>query len=474
MQTEELEMSNLRHTAARATAAKIIDVLVNNIEKDREKEMLKLIDLMEKYMSGEKLDIDYGKVKDMTCNKDCALNQYLNRLLDELDPNVVKTTVLNFGFEAMLHGTKTIRKMRTVHNCNIPWLILMDPTSACNLHCTGCWAAEYGNKLNLSYEELSNVVKQGKEIGVYFYMFTGGEPLVRKKDIIQLCEEHHECQFFAFTNGTLVDEAFCQEMKRVGNLALAISLEGSPEVNDLRRGAGVYGKVMHAMELLKENGLIFGTSICYTSKNCESVTSKEFVKLMVDKGCRYAMYFHYMPVGNEASLELLPTPEQRMYIKDRIREIRKLENGEGLFTMDFQNDGEFVGGCIAGGRNYFHINANGDAEPCVFIHYSGANIRTHSLLEILKQPLFMAYHNNQPFNENHLRPCPMLENPEILQRLVNETGAKSTDLQSPETVEQLCTKCEEYARNWKPHADKVWAETKVTPKSYENYAKRNK
>ena len=474
MQTEELEMSNLRHTAARATAAKIIDVLVNNIEKDREKEMLKLIDLMEKYMSGEKLDIDYGKVKDMTCNKDCALNQYLNRLLDELDPNVVKTTVLNFGFEAMLHGTKTIRKMRTVHNCNIPWLILMDPTSACNLHCTGCWAAEYGNKLNLSYEELSNVVKQGKEIGVYFYMFTGGEPLVRKKDIIQLCEEHHECQFFAFTNGTLVDEAFCQEMKRVGNLALAISLEGSPEVNDLRRGAGVYGKVMHAMELLKENGLIFGTSICYTSKNCESVTSKEFVKLMVDKGCRYAMYFHYMPVGNEASLELLPTPEQRMYIKDRIREIRKLENGEGLFTMDFQNDGEFVGGCIAGGRNYFHINANGDAEPCVFIHYSGANIRTHSLLEILKQPLFMAYHNNQPFNENHLRPCPMLENPEILQRLVNETGAKSTDLQSPETVEQLCTKCEEYARNWKPHADKVWAETKVTPKSYENYAKRDK
>lgn len=467
-------MSNLGHIAARTTAAKIIDVLVNNIEKDREKEMLKLIDLMEKYMSGEKLDIDYGKVKDMTCNKDCALNQYLNRLLDELDPNVVKTTVLNFGFEAMLHGTKTIRKMRTVHNCNIPWLILMDPTSACNLHCTGCWAAEYGNKLNLSYEELSNVVKQGKEIGVYFYMFTGGEPLVRKTDIIQLCEEHHECQFLAFTNGTLVDEAFCQEMKRVGNLALAISLEGSPEVNDLRRGAGVYGKVMHAMELLKENGLIFGTSICYTSKNCESVTSKEFVKLMVDKGCRYAMYFHYMPVGNEASLELLPTPEQRMYIKDRIREIRKLENGEGLFTMDFQNDGEFVGGCIAGGRNYFHINANGDAEPCVFIHYSGANIRTHSLLEILKQPLFMAYHNNQPFNENHLRPCPMLENPEILQRLVNETGAKSTDLQSPETVEQLCTKCEEYARNWKPHADKVWAETKVTPKSYENYAKRNK
>ena len=452
-------MGSLSHSATRAAASLGLNMILKKVDKDeREPEMIKLIDLMEKYMDGVDLGVDYDNMRAMIADKDGALNQYVNRMLDELDSHVIKTTVLNFGLEAMLHGTKTIREMREVHQCNIPWLILMDPTSACNLHCTGCWAAEYGNKLNLTYDEMSSVVKQGKELGVYFYMFTGGEPLVRKDDLIKLCEEHKECQFLAFTNGTLVDEAFCQELKRVGNLMLAISLEGSPEVNDLRRGEGVYGKVMHAMDLLKKNGLVFGTSICYTSKNCESVTSKEFVKLMVDKGCRYAMYFHYMPVGNDASLDLLPTPEQRLATKNRIREIRKLTTGEGLFTMDFQNDGEFVGGCIAGGRNYFHINANGDAEPCVFIHYSGANIRTHTLLEILKQPLFMAYHDNQPFNENHLRPCPMLENPEILQEIVKETGAKSTDLQSPESAEHLCGKCKSYAEAWKPCADKLWAE----------------
>ncbi len=258
-------------------------------------------------------------------------------------------------------------------------------------------------------------------------------------------------------------------MKRVGNLYLAISLEGFEAVNDLRRGDGVYGKVMNAMDLLKKNGLVFGTSICYTSKNTETVTSDEFIRLMVDKGCRYAMYFHYMPVGNAASVELLPTPEQRIYMKDRIRQIRSLTTGQGLFTFDFQNDGEFVGGCIAGGRNYFHINANGDAEPCVFIHYSGANIRTNTLLEILHQPLFMAYRRNQPFNKNHLRPCPMLENPEILQRMVKETGAKSTDLESPESAEHLCSKCVPYANNWKPYADKIWSETPKIKRSYENY-----
>ena len=354
---------------------------------------------MEKYMDGEKLDVDFDSVRKKIKDKDSALNKYINKALDEIDPNVLKTMVLNLGFEAFLNGTKTIRKMREKYNCNVPWLILMDPTSACNLHCTGCWAAEYGNRLNLTFDEMDSVVTQGKELGIYLYMFTGGEPLVRKSDIIKLCEKHNDCAFLSFTNGTLVDEAFCQEMKRVGNLYLAISLEGFEAVNDLRRGDGVYGKVMNAMDLLKKNGLVFGTSICYTSKNTETVTSDEFIQLMVDKGCRYAMYFHYMPVGNDASVELLPTPEQRIYMKDRIRQIRSLTTGQGLFTFDFQNDGEFVGGCIAGGRNYFHINANGDAEPCVFIHYSGANIRTNTLFEILNQPLFMAYRKNQPFNK---------------------------------------------------------------------------
>ena len=462
-------MSNIGHSAARLAASKAFDVVLKNVDKNREKEVCKLIDLMEKYMSDEKLDVNYDRAREMVNNKDGALNKYINRVLDEVDPKVLKTMALNLGFESFLYGTKTIRKMRVKYDCNVPWLILMDPTSACNLHCTGCWAAEYGNKLNLTFEEMDNVVKQGKELGVYFYMFTGGEPLVRKADLIRLCEKHNDCAFLSFTNGTLVDQAFCDELKRIGNLYFAISLEGFSEVNDLRRGNGVFGKVMNAMDLLKQNGLVFGTSICYTSKNCEAVTSEEFVDLMIEKGCRYAMYFHYMPVGNDASLELLPSPEQRTYIKDRVREIRNMTTGKGIFTMDFQNDGEFVGGCIAGGRNYFHINANGDAEPCVFIHYSGANIRTHSLLEILKQPLFMAYHDNQPFNDNHLRPCPMLENPEILQKMVRETGAKSTDLQSPESAEHLCGKCEEYARKWKPCAEKLWEETEVKPKAYSNY-----
>ena len=465
-------MATITHKATRAAFGAAIDLAMKHVNKDRQKGLMDLVDLAEKFMGNQFSKGAYDGARKLIQDPDSKWMQYVNRALDELDPNVIKMTALNLGFEAAFHGTRTIRKMREVHQCNIPWLILMDPTSACNLHCTGCWAAEYGHKLNLSYEELDDIITQGKKLGIYFYMYTGGEPLVRKKDIIWLCRKHNDCAFHAFTNGTLVDEAFCQEMKEVGNLSLSISLEGFEEVNDLRRGEGVFDRVMHAMDLLKANGQLFGTSICYTSKNVEVVTSDEFLDMIIEKGCRFSWYFHYMPVGNDAAPALMPSREQRTYMYHRIREIRAGEGGKQIYTMDFQNDGEFVGGCIAGGRNYCHINPNGDVEPCVFIHYSGANIREVSLLDALKQPLFMAYRDNQPFNENHLRPCPMLENPEILERMVKETGAHSTDMQSEEPVEHLCSKCRDYAENWKPEAETLWEKHHYVQKGYTNYKKK--
>ena len=465
-------MGNLGHQAARLAASKICDNIVKGLCKDPETEVVKLIDMWQKFMGDEKIDLNYDSARKMICDKDCTLNKYMHRLINEIDPHVLKTIALNLGFEAFVYGTKTIRKNREKYGCNVPWLILMDPTSACNLHCTGCWAAEYGHKLNLTFDEMDKVVTQGKELGVYLYMFTGGEPLVRKADLVKLCEKHNECAFHCYTNGTLVDQAFCDEMKRVGNLSLSISLEGFEDANDFRRGEGVYDKVLHAMDLLHENGLIFGNSVCYTSKNMDAVTSDEFFDLLIEHGSRFAWYFHLMPVGMDASPELMPTKEQREYIYHRIREVRAREGGKEIYVMDFQNDGEFVGGCIAGGRNYCHINPKGDVEPCVFIHYSGANIREKSLLECLKQPLFMAYRDNQPFNDNMLRPCPMLENPEILQRMVHETGAKSTDMQQPETVEHLCGKCEHYAEEWKGTADRLWAAHPYRQRGYTNFKKK--
>lgn len=450
----------LTHEASRVAFSALINSTIKYVNKDREKSLMKLVDLSERFMGDNYPEEAYEGARKLIQDPDGKWMKYLNKALDEIHPNIIKTAALNLGFEAGLYSTKKIRKMREVHECNIPWAMLIDPTSACNLRCKGCWAAEYGHKLSLSYDELDNIITQGKELGIYFYLYTGGEPLTRKDDLLKLCEKHNDCEFHAFTNGTLIDDEFCKRVVDVGNFTMSVSIDGSKEVNDERRGEGVYDKIMAGMEKLKEHGILFGTSVCYTSQNVYSVTSDDFLDMLIEKGSRFIWYFHYMPVGNDAAIDLLPTPEQREYMYHRVREVRGLEGGKPIFAIDFQNDGEYVGGCIAGGRNYLHINPNGDVEPCVFIHYSSANIKEVTLLEALKQPLFMAYRDNQPFNNNHLRPCPMLENPEYLRNMVKQCGAKSTDLQSLEEVDHLCDKCTLYAHNWADVADKLWKENK--------------
>lgn len=450
-----MSFQNFKDKTTRALVSKTIDGIFHYVNKEREEGLLKLVDISEKLMGDQFRREVFDGARNLIRDPESKWMKYTNTLLDELDPHVVKTTALNLGYQSGFYGYSKTSDFAREHGYRLPWVILMDPTSACNRHCTGCWAAEYGHKMSLSYEDLDSIVTQGEELGIYFYMMTGGEPLIRKKDIVRLARKHDKCMFYAFTNGTLIDEEFCEEMRTLGNITLALSVEGFEEENDSRRGGGSFEATIKSMDMMQKYGLLFGTSICYTSKNYLTVTSDEFLDFLIEKGVRYSWYFHYMPVGNSASVDLLLNPAQREYMYHRIREIRAMEGGKPIFTIDFQNDGEYVGGCIAGGKFYCHINANEDVEPCVFIHYSGANIHEKSLLECLSQPLFRIYQEGQPFNENHLRPCPMLENPDSLVRMVQASGAKSTDLESPEDVCHLCDKCQEYAGEWAPTARKL-------------------
>ncbi len=339
------------------------------------------------------------------------------------------------------------------YGCNVPWGILMDPTAACNLSCKGCWAAEYGYQSQLSYDDLARIIRQGKELGTYMYLYTGGEPTMRRADLMRLCRENPDCVFMSFTNGTLIDDSFADEIGEVGNFLPAFSIEGYEEDNDFRRGEGTFKKCTAAMKRLKDRHILFGASLCYTSKNTDVLSSDEYMDWLIDQGVKFAWFFTYMPTGNGAVTDLMVSPEQRATMYKKMHEWRKTKP---IFALDFWNDGEYVQGCIAGGRHYFHINSNGDCEPCAFVHYSNVNIKDHSILEALQSPLFMAYKKNQPFNNNMLRPCPVLDNPGAISKMVHETGAYSTEMIHPESANELFDKTISAAKAWKVKADELF------------------
>ena len=296
------------------------------LDKDPMNNMNKVMDLVNKFagdtLAPKLIPAGLAMFDKVISDPESCWYQLIEKVWTQTDPDVLKTIFTNFFINANLVGWPKQEELRKKYNCNIPWAILLDPTSACNLHCTGCWAAEYGHALNLAYDEIDSIITQGKELGIYLYIYTGGEPLVRKKDIIALCEKHSDAAFLSFTNATLIDEEFCQDMLRVKNFVPAISLEGFEEANDSRRGEGVYQKVTNAMALLKSHRLPFGISTCYTSVNYKDITSEEFYNKIIDLGAYFIWFFHYMPVGNDAAPELMPKPEQRTEVYRRIREMR--------------------------------------------------------------------------------------------------------------------------------------------------------
>ena len=460
---------SVKKKAVSSLAAVTLDGLLRYIDKEPEKNLVKIIDYAEKLV-GDGLfpKQNFARMKAGAADPDNIYTQLVKSMLRDVDRDLLKHMFLSLALEAGYFGTKEVRANREKYDCNIPFIILFDPTSACNLKCKGCWAAEYGHRQSLSMDEMRSIVSQGKALGTHVYMLTGGEPLIRKDDIIRLCDENPDCVFMAYTNGTLIDEAFCKEVRRVGNLAFALSVEGTEASNDFRRGEGAYARTMAAMALLRQYRCFYGISVCYTRANFDYVTSDAFLDEMIAQGVKYAWYFNYMPVGHTADAELIPSPAQRKTMYFWLRKMRKSGTGKPLMVIDFQDDGEYVGGCIAGGRNYFHINSAGDMEPCVFIHYSDANIRTHTILQALKNPLFMEYRKGQPFNDNHLRPCPMLENPDKLREIVKKTGARSTNLIVEEDVDTLCGRCDAFAYEWQPVADEIWNTTEH-PKTHTQY-----
>ena len=433
----------------------MVDQALNYLDKDPHENLPKLLNMVEKFDLNHALSKQIKNVREGLYGENDNWRKLVDSIYQDVDSEIIKTLFKNAVLNSVVLSRSLKEEVKSKYDCNVPWAILLDPTSACNLSCTGCWASEYGNKLNLSFDEIDSIITQGKEIGIFMYIYTGGEPLVRKNDIINLCKKHNDCVFLAFTNATLIDEDLAKQIREVKNFVPAISIEGDKKTTDSRRGDGTYDKVVHAMEILRKYKVPFGASTCYTSANYESITDDEYFDRLISFGAKFAWFFHYMPIGNDAVPELLLNPDQRETVYRKIRDVR---NRKSIFLIDFQNDGEYIGGCIAGGRDYFHINPNGDVEPCVFIHYSDSNIREKTLIECLTSPLFMAYKEGQPFNCNHLMPCPMLENPEKLRDIVHATDAHSTDLISEESVENLCAKCSSYSEEWRPRAEEIWAE----------------
>jgi len=303
-------------------------------------------------------------------------------------------------------------------------------------------------------EVADRLLSECEELGTYFVTILGGEPLVYPH-LFTLLERHPSIFFQVYTNGTLMTPEKAARFAEFGNVAVVISIEGYERETDSWRGEGVYRKIMRAFEYLHDAKVIIGTSATVTRQNVPIVSSFQFIDRMISLGSMAQMYFLYLPVNGQADFSLMVTPEQRDHLR---RQVLLIRNTRPVFVLDFWNDGPHVNGCIAGARRYFHVNAKGDVEPCVYTHIAMDNIKEKPLKEALNSPLFQHIRACQPHNPNHLRPCMIIDNPHVMREVIAKTGARFTHPGAEEIYTVHKERMDAYAAGWAELADWIWRE----------------
>jgi MoaA/NifB/PqqE/SkfB family radical SAM enzyme len=401
--------------------------------------------------SNTSAEITSGLFKVLNDNKNFM--HWLLKLVEDLADKPLKCFFQNVIVNEMIEGQRVRRQFQAREGFEPPVTIVINPTMACNLHCHGCYSYKMPRK-GMDYALLRKVLREAREMGTRLITVSGGEPLIYQH-YFRMLEEFGDLQFMSYTNATLIDEEVADRIAAAGNVMPAISVEGFSAETDNRRGAGVHDKVLRAMRLLKERGVLFGVSATPTRQNSDVIASDEFIDYYIAQGALFSWMFQYLPVGKDPDITLMSTPEQREKLRAKTHEWRLTKS---VFIGDFWNDGPCVGGCLSATR-YCYITPEGKVQPCTFVHFYTHDLNECTLLDVFRSKFFRSIRAHQPYSRNLLRPCKIIDNPEVLRDVVEECGAKpsyegaETIIKDPAVRAHLDT----YAREWGAIADRVWA-----------------
>lgn len=429
----------------------LINLFMVLLARGSDKNMIRLTYLAEKITKREHYLRQIRKIRKLFQEGHPTL-EVAKKIIRQSHPHHRRRIIKSFVINQLLVGSNKRKEFSEKEGFYPPGTFLISPTMRCNLRCHGCYAASYTKEDDLPYKIIDRVIKEANEMGMYYVCISGGEPFLRE-DLFDLYEKHRDTAFMVYTNGTFIDDKMAKRLLKAGNILPCLSLEGFKKETDERRGKGTFDKVMKAMDILRKHRVLFAFSATCTRENADVITSDEFIEMLIKKGCVIGWYFLYTPVGHHPNWDLVPTPQQRAMLLRREQEIRDIKP---ILLTSFFIDGAIVGGCIAAGRRYFHINNKGDVEPCVFTHFAVDNIKEKSLKEVLNSPFFRALRERQPHDENLLRTCPLHDHPEVLREVVASSGAHPTHPGAEEVITKFADKMDKYAQEWAKVADPIW------------------
>jgi MoaA/NifB/PqqE/SkfB family radical SAM enzyme len=323
-----------------------------------------------------------------------------------------------------IKANRTRKKIFAKEEILVPPMVILSVTMQCNLACKGCYSRDYPRKNELSLSEIDRIFVEAQELGITFFVITGGEPLM-KGGLLELCAKHHNLIFMFYTNGAFINQDNARLIAASANIIPFISIEGSKETTDARRGKGAFDNATAAMARLKETKTLFGFSAMVDKNSLDILSSDSFYDDAIDRGCKIGLCVGFVPSADSADMDLLPSREEQTRFRQTICSIRKRKRIVLLHMPDDEYDG--TGSCMAASRGFVHINAQGFVEPCPFSHIATDSVASVSLKQALASPLFSAIRGQAALLTKPLQGCALFEHRNELSHIIQETGAIATE-----------------------------------------------
>lgn len=341
-------------------------------------------------------------------------------MLTEPDKRALRKFVWNFGWKGM-RAIERFKK-RLKHGEFFPAFLFISVTDQCNLACQGCWVTPGSPRRELDAAAVDSLIRQCKAKGSFFFGILGGEPLLHK-GLFPVFGKHPDCYFLLFTNGTLITDKIAAEMRRLGNVSPLISIEGSAEVSDERRGGlDVHARTMAGLEHCRKNRLVVGAATSVCRSNLRDLASETFIQDLARRGVHYLWYYIYRPVGPRPSSELTLSTEQITELRRFIVDVRQRAP---LVVVDSYWDDAGNALCPAAVGMAYHISPGGDIEPCPPMQFAMDNIRDgRTLAEVFGRPGFLEAF--RAFASRTTQGCVIMERPELLREFLLQHGARDT------------------------------------------------
>ena len=188
------------------------------------------------------------------------LQAYLTAGVEQVVADALKATLKDpretaflVQFAAASRAASQKRRRAEDAGEHVPSYLIASITSACNLHCAGCYSrcnhatVDSQPVQQLTDGEWLRIFDEADDMGISFILLAGGEPMLRR-DVIEAAGRRRNILFPILTNGTFIDKAYFDLFDRCRNLVPIMSIEGDRDLTDQRRGTGLYDRLLANMD----------------------------------------------------------------------------------------------------------------------------------------------------------------------------------------------------------------------------------